>query len=337
MLTVRELLDRTSLADLLTSLGGPPVGSGHHARWPCIAPDHDDAHPSVTMFTDRRGVERWRCWSDGRNGTAIDAVMVAHRLGTGDAMRWLAEHYGNLPPAEHRPTTTQQHRDLSNSLRRWVHDCEHRLWQPAGRRGLNWLHARGLDDAVLEANRVGYNLARPTARPIRLTDFTGVTVCSFDRRGELAYVQLRILDATGRGKYKNPAKVPIPAVSYPRGGPIGGPLVVAEGVLDGLVVTQAGFRCAALSSASSVPWAKTSTVAEQIAAHAAGQQIVIALDGDRDGRAAARRLYHQLDGHDVRLLDLPDDHDLTTLYRKKAPAWQHHPSSSQAPNVSSIA
>ena len=79
-MTAREVLAHTDLAALLTSLSGPPVGTGRSARWPCFSPDHPDEHPSVTMFVDRKGIERWRCWSDGHAGTAIDAVMIGHNL-----------------------------------------------------------------------------------------------------------------------------------------------------------------------------------------------------------------------------------------------------------------
>lgn len=336
MLSVRELLDRTSLAELLTSLSGPPTGHGRNTRWACFAADHVDEHPSVSMFIDRRGVERWKCWSDGRAGTAIDAVMIAHDLDTGAAIRWLGEHHGNLPPTERQPTHRARHRELSRSIRAWVNECEHQLWRPAARAGLNWLHTRGLNDEVLEANRIGYNVARPTARPTRITEFSGVTVCSFDRRGELIYVQLRLIHRNGRGKYKNPADVAQPPVSFPRGGPTDGPLVVAEGVLDGLIVTQAGYRCAALASTVSVPWAATSTVAEQIAEHAAGAPIIIALDGDQGGRSATKRLQQQLAGHDVRVLALPDKADLTTLYRRRTPTWHRQPHS-PTPTASSTA
>ena len=45
--------------------------------------------------------------------------------------------------------------------------------------------------------------------------------------------------------------------------------------------------------------------------------LVLALDGDRAGRNATNQLRTALDGHDVRVLRVPDDHDLTSLYTRK--------------------
>ena len=74
-----ELLARIDLRALLDELSGPATGPGRTARWHCPAVDHDDVHPSVTVRPDRRGIDRWRCWSGGHGGTAIDAIQVAMR------------------------------------------------------------------------------------------------------------------------------------------------------------------------------------------------------------------------------------------------------------------
>ena len=186
MLTAHEVLARTDLAELLTSLSGPPVGSGRGSRWACFSPDHHDANPSVTMFVDRKGIERWRCWSDGHAGTAIDAVMISHNLDVGGALRWLGERAGHLPdpPARPRPAATVD-RPLSSAARTWAAECEQRLWRPEGSGALEWLHRRGLDDPVLRANRIGFDPgAAVVGRPGGLPRWRGVTVCSYNRTGE---------------------------------------------------------------------------------------------------------------------------------------------------------
>jgi DNA primase len=318
-MSAREILDRTDLAALLTSLSGPPVGQGSRARWTCFAPEHPDDHPSLTMFVDRQGVERWRCWSDGHAGTAIDAVMIGHNLDVGGAMHWLEERAG-LPaaPAVRRPTV-EPARPLSKQLRRWANDCEHRLWQPEGEAARSWLHRRGLDDDVLRANRIGYDPgAHAITRARGLPRWRGITVCSFDRDGELAYVQVRNLDGQAPSKYSNPTSQhgAAPTVTFPRGGPVDGPVVVSEGIFDGLVVTQAGYRSAALLSTSSISLGSTSPAADEIKAHAAGQPIVLALDGDSAGRAASQRIRSQLTDCHVEVLRIPDNEDLTSLYTR---------------------
>lgn len=321
----RDVLAHTDLAALLTSLSGPPVGTGRSARWPCFSPDHPDENPSVTMFVDRKGIERWRCWSDGHAGTAIDAVMIGHNLDVTGALRWLQERAGDLPDPPPRTPTVATLRPLSPEAHAWANDCEHRLWRPEGAAGLDWLHRRGLEDDVLRANRLGFDPgANVIARPRGLPRWRGVTVCSFDRTGELAYVQTRNLDGQAPSKYSNPTPEhgSLPTVTFPRGAPAGGPVVVSEGVLDGLVVAQAGYRSASLISTSSISPGATSPAAAQIRAHASGELVVLALDGDPAGRAATGRLRSQLGDTELRVLALPDHEDLTSLHaRGKDLTW----------------
>lgn len=325
-MNARGVLDRTALAALLTSLSGPPTGSGRAARWSCFSPDHTDDNPSVSMFVDGKGVERWRCWSDGQAGTAIDAVMIGHNLDVTGALQWLRERAGDFPAPPTRTPTTAMVRPLSAALQSWVNEGEHRLWRPEGDTARAWLHARGLGDDVLRANRIGFDPGAHLAPRARgLPRWRGVTVCSFDRRGQLAYVQVRNRDGQATSKYSNPTPDhgSLPAVTFPRGAPSTGPVVVSEGVLDGLVVAQAGFRSAALISTSSIANGPTSSAADQILQHADGALIVLALDGDPAGRAATARLRSQLGGDTaVRVLRIPDHEDLTSLHaRRKDPSW----------------
>jgi DNA primase len=338
-MNAREVLDRIDLAALLTSLSGPPVGSGRGARWSCFSPDHQDDHPSVSMFVDRKGLERWRCWSDGHAGTAIDAVMIGHNLDVPGALRWLAERAGHVPDPTTRVPTSSAPRPLSAAVQRWANDCEHRLWRPEGAGALQWLRQRGLDDDVLRANRIGYDPGNHVApRRPGLPCWRAVTVCSFSSTGELAYVQARNLDGQAPSKYSNPTPRhgTLPTVTFPRGAPQTGLLVVSEGVLDGLVVAQAGYRSAALISTSSVAPGDTSPAADRIRAHARGALIVLALDGDAAGRTATARLCSQLGDAPVRVLRIPDFEDLTSLHaRRKEQSWPTRQLPQPTPNLSS--
>lgn len=336
----REILDRIDLAALLTELGGEPVGRGRGARWPCFAPDHVDTNPSVTMFVDRNGIERWRCWSDGNAGTAIDAVMIARNFDLPAAFDWLRSRAGDrAEPLPRHPTPGHDRTDrpLSAQLKRWVNECEHRLWQPAGAGALEWLHDRGLADHVLRANRIGYDPGhRRVPRHSGLPMGRGITVCSFDQIGEIAYVQVRNLEPDAPSKYTNPTPRhgSLPAVTFPRGGPENGPLIVTEGVFDGLAATQAGYRAAALISTSSAAGSSAERTAARIVEHAHGNTIVVALDGDPAGRNASRQLCERLlavnPALDVRVLQLPDHHDLSSLHARKDTSCPHTPTTTHA-------
>ena len=115
------------------------------------------------------------------------------------------------------------------------------------------------------------------------------------------------------------------SVTFPRGAPTDGPLLVTEGVFDGLVAAQAGYRAASLISTSSIGAASGSAVAAAIRAHAHGAPIVLALDGDPAGRAATSRLREQLGDTPVHVLRIPDNEDLSSLHtHHKDLTWHHH-------------
>ena len=86
-----EVLARVDLRALLDEFCGPAHGAGAGARWHCPVPDHDDVRPSVSVRVDRRGVDRWRCWSLGHGGTAIDVLYHVHNLSYRDAIAHLAD------------------------------------------------------------------------------------------------------------------------------------------------------------------------------------------------------------------------------------------------------
>lgn len=335
-MTVRDVLDRTDLASVLTELSGGPAHTGRLLRWHCCAADHPDEHPSVTIFRARDGIERWRCWSGGHGGTAIDAVMAARGVTTGEAIRILEARAGFAPTVDTALPATASHPlrvGLSDAALAHAAECAARLWTPAGRTALEWLHDRGLPADVLRANLVGYDPGpRTLPRPPGIPRHKGVTYASFNVTGEMIYVQTRTLDPGAPCKFLNPAAAHgmAPALSYPRGARTTvGPMLVTEGIPDGLVAIAAGYRVATLISAS----VATAPIAAQLAACAGPHGVILALDNDPAGRKAQRLLHRHLDGHTpVRVLRLPDGADLTDTYRSNQ--CTHTPNNSATPSIS---
>ena len=131
---IGDVLDRTDLAALLDELTQPAGRLGPGRRWHCPRPDHDDHHASVTMFRDRHGHERWRCWSAEHRGDALDLVTIVHGGDRADALDWLATRAGTipdrpLPPLRPRRTapTAAPATTMSPLVARYVNACQHIL------------------------------------------------------------------------------------------------------------------------------------------------------------------------------------------------------------------
>jgi DNA primase len=327
-----ELLQRTDLAALLDELSPQPaVRLGPSARWRCIDPDHDDLHPSVTMFTDHHGIARWRCWSGGHGGTAIDALIVARRLQVGEAIDELARRARldlSPPTAIRRPEHVVRHDaiPLDPCITDYVTACERVLWTRHGQPVAEWLvDERRLDPEVLRANHVGADpgpalLARAAGLP------RGGLAAVFPALavdGTVAYAQARYLHPPeGRGKYDNPAGrlgtnprlawTRVPHHTRP------GVLVVCEGLPDALTASTAGFSAVAILGAT---YPNTHLV-QRIADRTDSRQILLAFDNDPAGIAATERVHDLLARHEVTVgcLPLPNGTDLNDLARRD-PAW----------------
>lgn len=334
----RDVVRHTDLAALLTELSGPPTRNGGSARWRCPDRNHPDDHPSVTMFVDRNHIPRWRCWSGGHGGTAIDAVIAAHDLDIAAAFRFLEQRTPTTPPPV-APAPSKPARDgprpLTRRVRDWVHRSHQRLHTGGGTPARQWLTHRGLPPEIIAANLMGWQPARHD-NTYGLPRHDAIVIPSFDQRGELAYAQARNLNPAAAGsKYTNPTPGhgTMPPVVFPRGGPTHGPLVVTEGVLDGLVVTAAGYRAASVFSAAACTGPSGRTIAETLAQAANGEPVVLALDADAAGNDATRHLTNHLNavGITPKRLVLPPGCDLGTVWQTTTPSRTHtHPPAMRA-------
>ena len=324
-----DVLARVDLDTLLDALC---TGGDGHGRWRCPDRDHADEHPSVTTQVARDGVQRWRCWSGGHGGTAIDAVMAAHHVDAGGAIRWLAEHYTNLPIIDRQPPTPPAalgHPDPEIGV--YVERAALLLWTAAGRPHRDWLAARGLDEDVLRANRVGADpgrryLPRPKGLP---AGWPAVVYPSLTPSGDVAYLQARYLDPPAhRAKYDNPAARlaanPRLAWAVPVGPARSGVLVVCEGTADALVAAQAGFRAVGVLGAAY----PDERVADGIAAAPhpapglADTRVVVCFDDDPAGRAGGARLAELLRGREIPAVSVTPPNGLdVTSWATIDPAW----------------
>ena len=101
-----------ALVDVETVLttAGVAVGAGRKFR--CINPAHDDKNPSCAIYDGSNGEQRWKCFSCGSGGDALDAWGMINNAPTPDLyIPALVDKY-NLPSGNgsHRPRELPQQR-----------------------------------------------------------------------------------------------------------------------------------------------------------------------------------------------------------------------------------
>lgn len=315
-----DLLARTDLAQVLDALT-TGHGDGRQRTWNCPEPSHPDAHPSVTIHTDRHGTQRWRCWSGGHGGTAIDVVVAARGMPVGDAIRWLDDNYAHLRPI-HRdpPSPGRPVGDPAPEVVEYVERCAKLLWTPAGRPVREWLNARGYPDDVLALNKVGADpgrryLPRPKGFP---AGWPAAVYTALDHCGEVTYFQARYLEPPeGRGKYDNPSSrwASNPRVAWIRppagAGEFDSCIVVTEGIADALAAAQLGNRAVGVLGTAVLDGRAAASVA---LASRPDRPVVVCFDADAQGRAAASRVADELSTagvNDVWMVTPPAGLDLT--------------------------
>lgn len=326
---IDDVLARTDLASLLDDIAQPGTVQTRGRRWHCPLPDHDDSHPSVTMHTDYRGHERWRCWSgdDRHRGDAIDLAVATQHLSRGEAIDWLAQRAGlhpdqPLPPARKVTPSRLVNVPLDPKVLQYAQACERILWGRAGAPVRDWLHDRGFPDEILHANHVGADPGRsrmPRARGLPYGQSLGAVFPALDPDGRIRYLQTRYLDPGDGPKYDNPASTlgTNPRLAWTRGHPAeaAAALVVCEGIPDALTAATAGFRAVGTLGSQ----APDHSVATRIAAVADQDELtVIAIaDGDPAGLAWINRLDELLQQVDISATKLaaPPGLDLNTWSR----------------------
>ena len=328
-----DLLARVDLERLLDALTG--TSATRQRRWHCPDQGHPDEHPSVSVHVAADGVQRWRCWSGGHGGTAIDAVIAARGGDIGEAMRWLADHYANLPVIERPPAPPPAPLGRPDqAVVDYAQRAAQLLWTPAGQTQRAWLAARGLHEPVLRANQVGADpgrrwLARRKGLP---RGWPAVVYPSLDRQGRVTYVQARYLEPVpGRSKYDNPAGPmatnPRLAWTRPVGEPRPGVVVICEGTADALIAAQAGFRSVGVLGAAypDERIADRLVRVREVDAEIASATIVICFDADQPGRHGADRLINLLVDREVSAVSVtpPEGCDLTT-WAATTPDWSRH-------------
>lgn len=294
------LLAAVDLQALADDLLGPAGTDGRARMWRCPNDRHAQTGrtPPVSVFTSRRGDQRWRCHGCGEGGTAIDLVLACRGGSVREAMAYLAGRTGHREePGEWRPSRRPvRSRSLPpagcrdpEGLDRYVDECARRLWRPEGRGMRRWLTGvRGLPSHVLAENRVGADLGpRVQPRPDGVPRAQGI-VLPVIQDGHAVYAQLRVPQPSpDRPRYLNPTADLATNPRLSRARPVEArhsEVVVTEGAIDALSAAAAGHRAVAVLSAAYGDEAVAATLAKL------PHPLVIAFDADDAGRVGADRL-----------------------------------------------
>ena len=324
-------------------------------EWVGLSPFTSEKTPSFYVNDQKR---IFKCFSSGMGGDVISFIMETERLSFMEAVEKLAEEAGmQLPTASPEASEEYDHRkrlqQVCEAATTWFED---RLRAQEGAGARAYLEGRGLSQAAWKRHRIGYapDDWRKTSEHLKSEGFTteeileaGLTKESDkggepydafrgrlmfpipDSRGSIIAFGGRALTPDAKPKYLNSGDTPLfhksrvlyryKAAREALGHGEGGGLIVCEGYMDAIALTEAGFGTA-------VAPLGTALTEEQISLlWRAGPEPVLCFDGDAAGIRAAhkaidRALPHVEPGRSLYFVMLPDGMDPDDLIRARGPA-----------------
>ena len=338
---INDLRDRCDLVSLISGYV-PLKRAGMNYKGLC--PFHSEKTPSFTVFPDTKS---FYCFGCQAGGDAITFVRLAERLDYVEAVKFLASREGmTLPEDGASSGLTEAKRRMREMNRLAARFYYHRLYSPDGAEALAYLHRRGLTDATIGRFGLGWspdgydtlcrmlksngyhddeivaaNLGRN--RNGRLFDFFWQRVMFpiIDLQGCVVGFGGRTMqkDHGGR-KYVNTENTLLYKKSENLYGlnfakdSNDGSLVVVEGFMDVITLSQAGFDNIVASQGT----AFNDSMARLAMRYSKDKRIILSQDGDAAGQNAIRRSIPILKaaGADVRVLSIPENLDPDEYIRK---------------------
>jgi DNA primase len=321
-------------------------------EWVGLSPFTAEKTPSFYVNDQKR---IFKCFSSGLGGDVISFVMETERLSFMEAVEKLAEEAGmSLPKASPQAAQEYDHRQrLQAACEAAAVFFEDRLKAAEGAGARSYLEGRGLKPSSWGRYRIGYapDDWRRTRTHLRGEGFTdeelmeaglikesdkgGEPYDAFrgrlmfpiaDARGAVIAFGGRALTPDARPKYLNSGDTPLFHKSHvlyryktareALGHGEGGGLIVAEGYMDVIALSEAGLGHAV------APLGTALTEEQLQLVWKAGPEPVMCFDGDRAGlnaayRALDRALPHVEPGRSVFFVLLPDGMDPDDLIRSR--------------------
>jgi DNA primase len=315
-----------------------------------LCPFHNEKSPSFTVNEDKGF---FHCFGCGAHGDVITFEMRANHLSFPESVEKLAQMAGLAMPVETVADREAERRQASlhDVLERAALWFESQLRKPSGRRALDYLTDRGLDDDTIARFRLGFSpdgrsglkqaltpamealaieaglLIKPEDGGDSYDRFRGRVMFPItDRRGRVIAFGGRIM-GDGQPKYLNSPDTPL----FHKGHVLygwahareaaakTGTMLVAEGYMDVIALHRAGFANAVAPLGTALTEAQIEWLWRGVA------EPILCLDGDSAGqraaiRAAERALTILKPGHSLRFASLPVPEDPDSLIRKSGAA-----------------
>lgn len=318
-----------------------------------LSPFNAEKSPSFTV-SDQKGF--YHCFSSGKHGDIFRFLMETEGVSFPEAVERLANDAGvALPKPDARTEERERERaGLHEVVEAAAAFFEQALRAPEGRSARDYLEGRGLDETILRQFRIGYAPGGRYALKEHLgklgidTDamaragllITGSDVAvPFDRFRDrvifpISDLQNRVIAFGGRAlkpdqqpKYLNSPETDLfhkghvlfNMAAARRAAHDKGTVVVAEGYMDVVALTQAGF-------ANSVAPLGTALTEDQLTLlWRVADEPILCFDGDKAGLRAAFRsgdlaLPHLKAGKSLRFALLPEGQDPDDLVRSEGAA-----------------
>ena len=336
-----ELRARTPIAAVI----GRSVKLTRSSRdWKGCCPFHGEKTPSFYVYDDH-----FHCFGCGEHGDVITFVMKSTGAAFMEAVEDLAQQAGlEVPkPSPQAAEAEARRAGLSEVLEAACKEYQLWLWGQEGRAALDYLRGRGLSDETIRRFQLGWSgegrgalaaaLRGQNIKPDQLIEaglmkqgergpvdmfFSRVMFPIRDRRGSLISFGGRIM-GDGQPKYVNGPETPLFSKRRSLYGlnlardavRKGAPMIIAEGYMDVIALSQAGFA----GAVAPLGTALTEEHLEDI--WKLSPEPIICFDGDAAGQRAALKtaelaLTQLSPEKSLKFLSLPPKDDPDSLIKR---------------------
>ena len=301
---VRESASIERLAGEVTKL------SGRGQTLQGVCPFHTEDTPSFTVFVEDN---RWKCFGCGRGGSVFDFVMEREKLEFWDAVLYLAGKCGIPVPniTEEEKTEHIKREQVETLLSQYAAACHRAL--KSDEKALEYLKGRGVTDESIEAYGIGVgvsltkNVDKALAKESGISDtrLVGRIIFPIQRGGKVVQVSARTLSPEDKRKYIWLSRELYPFNSHRLRAER---VVLVEGVLDAILLEQAGFQACATGVHFKRDWLRL--IRKETNCYAAFDQ-----DDSGAGETANESVSDLLfeGGHKAFVVKLPEGHDPASL------------------------